>query len=201
MGLVFPHLIFPISWMFCLPFGLILFSNHSSLCVMGMTCYVCCWFYPFSCWVVTMFLFIVLIFACCWFWKSFAKWVWYFCDLLFSLVYVLMLAYGIGLLCFNVYISCGWWLLQSNLLKQLFLNVVSQPCVLVWMLWSFILKFFPMFISYVVCFMISVLNARMLSLYAYHGHGRLFHWQFCLNLSLYDFCTITILLHLSHYAP
>ena len=54
--------------------------------------------------------------------------------------------------------------------------------------------FFPMFISYVVCFMISVLNVRMLSLYAYHGHGKLSHWQFWLNLSLYA------LLHYHHFA-
>ena len=54
--------------------------------------------------------------------------------------------------------------------------------------------FFPMFISYVVCFMISVLNVQMLSLYAYHGHGKLSHWQFWLNLSLYA------LLHYHHFA-
>ena len=44
-----------------------------------------------------------------------------------------------------------------------------------------------MFISFVACFMISVLNVRMLYLFAYHGHGKLSHWQFCLILSLYAF--------------
>ena len=178
MGLVFPHLIFPFSWMFCLPFGLILCSKHSSLCVMGMACYVCCWFHPFSCWVVTMCFFIVLIFACCWFWKSFVKWVWYLCDLLFSLVYVLMLAFGIGLLCFNVYITCGWWHLESIPLKYLifWMLCLTAMCSILGVL---ILHFeiLSLFLSYVVCFMLSVLNVRMLSLYAYHGHGRLSNWQ------------------------
>ena len=54
MGLVFPHFIFPISWMFCLPFGLILCSNHSFLCVMGMECLVWYCSHLFSCWAVTM---------------------------------------------------------------------------------------------------------------------------------------------------
>ena len=42
--------------------------------------------------------------------------------------------------------------------------------------------------------MISVLIVQMLSLFAYHGHGKLSHWQFWLNLSLYA------LLHYHHYA-
>ena len=36
-------------------------------------------------------------------------------------------------------------------------------------------EIFFMFISYVVCFMLAVLNVRMMSLCAYHGHGRLSH--------------------------
>jgi len=69
-----------------------------------------------------------------------------------------MLDFGIGLLSFYDNIMC-----------------VSQPCALVWMLCYFILKYFPMFISLVECFMISVLNVRMLYLFAYHGHGNLSH--------------------------
>ena len=56
-----------------------------------------------------------------------------------------MLDFGIGLLSFYDNIMC-----------------VYQPCVLVWMLCDFILKYFPMFISLVECFMISVLNVQML---------------------------------------
>ena len=55
-------------------------------------------------------------------------------------------------------------------------------------------EIFSMFISFVACFMISVLNVRMLYLFAYHGHGKLSHWQFCLNLSLYA------LLYYHHFA-
>ena len=56
-----------------------------------------------------------------------------------------------------------------------------------------------MFISYVVCFMLVVLIVRMTSLCAYHGHGKLSHWQLFLNLCLSMlYCTITILLHLSY---
>ena len=69
-----------------------------------------------------------------------------------------MLDFGIGLLSFYDNIMC-----------------VSQPCALVWMLCDFILKYFPMFISLVECFMISVLNVQMLYLFAYHGHGNLSH--------------------------
>ena len=69
-----------------------------------------------------------------------------------------MLDFGIGLLSFYDNIMC-----------------VSQPCALVWMLCYFILKYFPMFISLVECFMISVLNVRMLYLFACHGHGNLSH--------------------------
>ena len=98
---------------------------------MGMASCVCCWFHPFSCWLVTMCFFFVMIFACCWFSNSFVKWVWYFCDLLLSLVCVLKLACGIGLLCFYDNITCVCWHLESIPLKQLhFLNVVSHCHVL-----------------------------------------------------------------------
>ena len=69
-----------------------------------------------------------------------------------------MLDFDIGLLSFYDNLMC-----------------VSQPCALVWMLCYFILKYFPMFISFVECFMISVLNVRMLYLFAYNGHGNLSH--------------------------
>ena len=95
-------------------------------CVRNFFCFDCCCFQPLSCWVVTMCFFIVLIFACCWFWKSFVKWVWYLCDLLLSLVCVLMLACGFGLLCFMLTYRVRWHL-QNIPLKQLrFLNVVSH---------------------------------------------------------------------------
>ena len=89
-----------------------------------------------------------------------------------------MLDFGFGLLSFYDNIMC-----------------VSQPCALVWMFCDFILKYFPMFISLVQCFMISVLNVWMLYLFAYHGHGNLSHWQFLLVvLSLYAF------VHYHHFA-
>ena len=79
---------------------------------------------------------------------------------------------------------------------------VSQPCALVWMTCYFMLKYFPMFLFLVECFMLSALNVRMLYLFAYHGHDNLSHWQFCqlfcLSMSL---CIITILLLLSFCAP
>ena len=151
--------------------------------------------------LVTLCFFFVLLFACWWFSNSFVKWVWYFCDLLFSLVCVLMLACGFGLLCFMLTYRV-WWHLQNIPLKQLhFLNVVSHCHVLYFgysdpSFWNFM----PV-LSYVVCFMLSVLNAWMLSFYAYHGHGRLSHWQLFLNLCLFMlYCTFTILLHLSYCA-
>ena len=183
--------------MFFLPFGLILCSKHSSLCVMGMACYVCCWFHPFSCWLVTMCFFIVLIFACCWFWKSFVKWVWYLCDLLLSLVYVLKLAYGIGLLCFYDNIMCEWWHLESIPLKQLlFLNVVSHGHVLYcgcsdpsfWnFMWSILSYPFLMFECFLCMHIMVMVNCLI------DSSG----W-ICLSML---FCTITILLHLSYCAP
>ena len=69
-----------------------------------------------------------------------------------------MLDFGIGLLSFYDNIMC-----------------VSQPCALVWMICYFMLKYFPMFISLVECFVLSALNVRMLYLFAYHGLDYLSH--------------------------
>ena len=68
-----------------------------------------------------------------------------------------MLDFGIGLLSFYDNIMC-----------------LSTMCSCL-MLCYFILKYFPMFISLVECFMISVLNVRILYLFAYHGHSKLSH--------------------------
>jgi len=98
--------------------------------------------------------------------------------------------------CLHIDIRFRCWLLSC------FENImcVSQPCALVWMMCYFMLKFFPMFISLVECFMLSALSVRMPYLFAYHGHDNLSHWQFCHLFSFsMSLCTITILLHYLWY--
>ena len=98
--------------------------------------------------------------------------------------------------CLSIDVRFWCWLLScyENIM------CVSQLCALVWMICYFMLKNFPMFISFVECFMLFALSVRMPYLFAYHGHDNLFHWQFChlfcLSMSL---CTITILLHYLWY--
>ena len=104
--------------------------------------------------------------------------------------------------CFYDNITCVWWHLESIPLKHFIFCMLclTAMCSILGVL---ILHFeiLSLLLSYVVCFMLSVLNVRMLSLYAYHGHGRLSHWQLFLNLCLSMlYCTFTILLHLSYCA-
>ena len=169
---------------------------------MGMACYDCCWFHPFSYWVVTMCSFIVLIFACCCFWKSFVKWVWYLCVLFLSLVCVLMLACGFGFTVFYANISCVMASSKYSFKTTSFSKCcVSLPCVLFWMFWFFSLIFYPcsylmwyvlwypflMFECYLCMLIMIMVNCLIDSSV----------WS-CLYMFL---CTITILLHLSYYAP
>ena len=160
--------------------------------------------------LVTMFLFFVLCSGCCWFQTLLLKGFGTFCDLLHSFVCVLKYAWGIGLLisyycalCWhNMCVLASW----KYLFKTLhFLNVMPHCHVLLFgCLWFSLIFHFDvlcLFLSYVVIFMLSVLNVRMLSICAYHGHGRLSHWQLFLNLCFSMlYCTFTILLHLTHCA-
>ena len=92
--------------------------------------------------------------------------------------------------CLSIDVGYRYWLLSfyDNIM------CVSQPCALVWMICYFMLKYFPMFISLVECFVLSALNVRMLYLFAYHGHDYLSHWQLLVVLSIYVF------VHYHHFA-
>ena len=102
----------------------------------------------------------------------------------------------------NMCVLASW----KYLFKTLhFLNVMPHCHVLyfgcLWFPLIFHFDVLCLFISYVVLFMLSVLNERMFSICAYHGHGRLSHWQLFLNLCFSMlYCTFTILMHLPHCA-
>ena len=139
--------------------------------------------------------FFVLLFACCWFSNSFDKWVWIFKLLRHWITYLV-------LLCFHDDIPCVWLHLESFSLQHFIFWILclTAMCSILGVL-IFHFDILRMFLSYVVLFMLSILNVRMLSIYAYHGHGRLSHWQLFLNLCFSIlYCTFTILLHLSHCA-
>ena len=137
--------------------------------------------------LVTLCFFFVLLFACCWFSNSFDKWVWYFLWLApFICVCVeVCLQHWITyliLLCFYDDITCVWLHLESISLKHFIfwmLCLTVMCSILGVLVFHFdILCLFLSYVvlSYVVLFMLSVLNVRMLSICAYHGHGRLSHW-------------------------
>ena len=86
-----------------------------------------------------------------------------------------------------------------------FLNVMPHYHVLyfgcLWFPLFFHIDVLCLFLSSVVLFVLSVLIVLMFSICAYHGHGRLSHWQLFINLCLFVIsCTITILMHLPHFA-
>ena len=157
--------------------------------------------------LVTLCFFFVLLFACCWFSNFFDKWVWYFLWLApFICVCVeVCLRHWITylrLLCFYVDITCVCLRLESISLKHFIfwmLCLIVMCSILGVLIFHF--DILCLFLSYVVLSMLSVLNVRMLSICAYHGHGRLSHWQLFLNLCFSMlYCTFTILLHPTHCA-
>ena len=160
---------------------------------MGMAGCVCCCFHLFFIlWSHCAFSF-VLLFACCWFSNSFDKWVWYILWLAPSICVCVevclrhWITYLI-LLCLYDNITCVWLHLESISLKHFIFLMLCLTAM------CFIL-------DYVVWFLLSIPNVRMLSFSAYHGHGRLSHWQLFLNLCFSMlYCSFTIVLHLSYCA-
>ena len=170
---------------------------------MGMTGCVCCWFHPLSfCWshcVSSLFCYLPVVDSQTLLLNGFG--IFFVTCSIHLWVYWSMLAaldYLSHITVLFVDITCVWWHLESIPLKHFifWMLCLTTMCSILGVL---ILHFeiLCLFLSYVVCFMLSVLNVRMLSSYAYHGHGRLFHWQLFLNLYLsMPYCTFTILLHL-----
>ena len=106
------------------------------------------------------------------------------------------------LLCFYDDITCVWLHLESFSLKHFifWMLCLTAMCSILGVL-IFHFDILCLFLSYVVLFRLSVLNVQMLSICAYHGHGRLSHWQLFLNLCFSMlYCTFTIVLHLSYCA-
>ena len=159
---------------------------------MGMAGCFCCCFNPFSyCWshcAFSLFCYLLVVDFQTLLINGFGT----FCDLLHPFVCVeVCLRHWITyliLLCLYDNITCVWLHLESISLKH-------------FIFWMLCLTAMCFILDYVVWFLLSIPNVRMLSFSTYHGHGRLSHWQLFLNLCFSMlYCTFTILLHLSHCA-
>ena len=72
---------------------------------------------------------------------------------------------------FGIFVTCSFLLFVLLKLACSFGLLCFYDIILGALILHF--EILSMFISYVVCFMLAVLNVRMMSLCAYHGHGRL----------------------------
>ena len=174
---------------------------------MGMTGCVCCWFHPLSfCWshcVSSLFCYLPVVDSQPLLLNGFGIFVawsihlWVYWSMLAALDYLSHITVFLWLR--NMYVIASWKYLSKTLH---FLNVMSHCHVLYF--WCPDLSFWYFMPVPILCglfFLLSIPNVWMLSFSAYHGHGRLSHWQLFLNLCFSMlYCTFTNLLHLSHCA-